>query len=282
MAEDKAQRYTAPALEKGLDILELLSSSVVGLSLSEIARDLGRSVSEIFRMLVVLQERGYIAQDPASEKYGLTMRLFEVAHRTPLIQRLTTAAEPLMRDLAHRINQSVHLAILSDDAVLIVGQVDPPARHVMSVRLGTRVDLWRASSGRVMMAYQDEDRLAEMLRRTPLPAGADETRLRADLADIRKRGHEVVDSFVVKGVVNISVPIIDQSGHAVAALTVPHIERFGESVSLADCCVQAIGIADKLTRRLGGGAVDRGYDRSSETAGISSAVKQASTRAIVS
>jgi DNA-binding IclR family transcriptional regulator len=133
-----------------------------------------------------------------------------------------------------------------------------------------------------MMAYQDEDRLAEMLRRTPLPAGADETRLRADLADIRKRGHEVVDSFVVKGVVNISVPIIDHSGHAVAALTVPHIERFGESVSLADCCVQAIGIADKLTRRLGGGAVDRGYDRSSETAGVSSAVKQASTRAIVS
>ena len=282
MAEEKTQRYTAPALEKGLDILELLSASVVGLSLSEIARDLGRSVSEIFRMLVVLEERGYIAQDPASEKYGLTMRLFEVAHRTPLIQRLTTAAEPLMRDLAHMINQSVHLAIIADDAVLIVGQVDPPARHVMSVRLGTRVDLWRASSGRVMMAYQDEDRLAEMLRRTPPPNEGDETRLRADLADIRKRGHEVVDSFVVKGVVNISVPIIDHSGHAVAALTVPHIERFGESVSLADCCVQAIGIADKLTRRLGGGAVDHGYDKSSGTAGVSSAVKQASTRAIVS
>ena len=207
-------------------------------------------------MLVVLQERGYIAQDPASEKYGLTMRLFEVAHRTPLIQRLTTAAEPLMRDLAHRINQSVHLAVLADDAVLIVGQVDPPARHVMSVRLGTRVDLWRASSGRVMMAYQTEHRLAEMLRRVPLPEGGDEARLRADLAEIRKRGHEVVDSFVVRGVINISVPIIDHSGHAVAALTVPHIERFGEAVSLADCCMEAIGIADKLTRRLGGGAVD--------------------------
>ena len=70
------------------------------------------------------------------------------------------------------------------------------------------------------------------------------------------RGHEVVDSFVVRGVINISVPIIDHSGHAVAALTVPHIERFGEAVSLADCCMEAIGIADKLTRRLGGGAVD--------------------------
>ena len=59
MNEAKPQKYTAPALEKGLDILELLSSTDAGLSLSEIARDLGRSVSEIFRMLVVLQQRGY-------------------------------------------------------------------------------------------------------------------------------------------------------------------------------------------------------------------------------
>lgn len=58
MAEDRPQKYTAPALEKGLDILERLSLSEAGLSLSEIARDLGRSVSEIFRMLVVLQQRG--------------------------------------------------------------------------------------------------------------------------------------------------------------------------------------------------------------------------------
>lgn len=257
MTDAKPQKYTAPALEKGLDILELLSSTDAGLSLSEIARDLGRSVSEIFRMLVVLQQRGYIAQDPGSDKYVLTTLLFEVAHRTPMIRRLTTVAAPLMRDLAHQTNQSVHMGVISDDTVLIVGQVDPPARHVMSVRLGTRVDMWRASSGRVMMAYQGEEELADMLRRAPLPEGLDEARLRAELADIRARGHEVVDSFVVKGVVNISVPIIDHTGHAVAALTVPHIERFGDTVGLADCCLQAIDIAGKLTRSLGGGVAGR-------------------------
>lgn len=254
MAEDRPQKYTAPALEKGLDILERLSLSEAGLSLSEIARDLGRSVSEIFRMLVVLQQRGYIAQSPLSDKYMLTTLLFEVAHRTPLIQRLTTAAAPLMRDLAHAINQSVHLGIIADDAVLIVGQVDPPARHVMSVRLGTRVDIWQASSGRVMMAYQTADELADMLRRAPLPAGMDEARLRRELVDIRARGHEMVDSFVVKGVVNISAPIIDHTGIAVAALTVPHIERFGAAIGLPDCCKATIATAAQLTRSLGGGA----------------------------
>jgi uncharacterized membrane protein len=68
--KDEPRKYTAPALEKGLDILELLSRAETGLSQSEIARDLGRSVSEIFRMLVVLEERGYIALEEA-DRYVL-------------------------------------------------------------------------------------------------------------------------------------------------------------------------------------------------------------------
>ena len=91
----KTPKYTAPALEKGLDILEHLSRSetgltlagltLAGLTLAEIARVLGRSVSEIFRMLVVLQERGDIAFDTVTDRYVLSM--FEIAHRTPLICR---------------------------------------------------------------------------------------------------------------------------------------------------------------------------------------------------
>jgi DNA-binding IclR family transcriptional regulator len=248
-------KYTAPALEKGLDILEHLSRSETGLTQAEIARALGRSVSEIFRMLVVLQDRGYVALDSGTDRYVLTTLLFEIAHRTPLTRRLTMAAAPLMRDLAQRINQSVHLAVLADESVLIVGQVDPPARHVMSVRLGTRVNLWRASSGRVMMAMQTDAALTAMLARAPLPDGITEAQLRYDLAAIRSRGHEIVDSFVIKGVVNISAPIVDHTGLAVAALTVPHIERFGERVSFSDCCIATIASAARLTQSLGGGVL---------------------------
>ncbi len=254
----RTPKYTAPALEKGLDILEHLSQADAGLTQAELGRALGRSVSEIFRMLVVLQERGYIAFDTGTDRYVLTTLMFEISHRTPLIRRLTTTAAPLMRDLAQKINQSVHLAILAEDSVLIVGQVDPPARHVMSVRLGTRVDVWRASSGRVMMAYQTEEALAEMLARSPLPPQMPEHRLRSDLAEIRRRGHEIVDSFVVKGVVNISAPIIGHTGHAIAALTVPHIERFGDPISFTDCCVATIEIAARLTQSVGGGVAEQG------------------------
>ncbi|MFV0358634.1 IclR family transcriptional regulator [Tropicimonas sp.] len=253
-AQGPQKKYTAPALEKGLDILELLSTEAVGLSQTEIARRLGRSVSEIFRMLVVLQERNYVTLDASTDRYALTTRLFEVAHRTPPIRRLTTLAGPVMQRLAHEVNQSAHLAILSDDGVLVVGQVDSPGNNIMSVRLGAKIELWRASSGRVILAWQPGEVLEDYMARVPLPPEMTAAGLCADLAAIRETGHEVRDSFVARGIVNISAPVFEHSGRTVAALTVPHLERFGDPVSFDACRAAVVAAADAMSRSLGGGA----------------------------
>lgn len=245
-------RYSAPALEKGLEILDLLSSQDSGLTQAEIARALGRTVGEIFRMLVVLTERGFLVQDPASDRYCLTMLLFEMAHRTPTIRRLTTLAGPLMQRLAVEVGQSVHLAVRSGDAVVVVGQVDGPGNNVMSVRLGARIGLWRASSARVILAYLPEDRLDEVFRTVPLPEGATEAALRDELQKIRRNGSEVRDSFVVRGIVNISAPVIDHTGQAIAAMTIPYLERFDDPVDFDRCRVQLVATARSLSRSLGG------------------------------
>lgn len=257
MADDedaKDRKYAAPALEKGLDILELLATEEAGLTQSEIARALGRSVSEIFRMLVVLQERQYLALDPATDRYALTTRLFEIAHRTPPIRRLTTLAAPVMQRLARAVVQSCHIAILSEDSIVVVGQVDSPGNNIMSVRLGAKIELWRASSGRVILAHQPEEVLAGFLARVPLPQGMTEAGLRDELAAIRAAGHEVRDSFVARGIVNVSAPVFDHSGRAVAALTIPHLEKFGDPVSFDACRAALVTAAEGLSRALGHGA----------------------------
>jgi uncharacterized membrane protein len=59
----RRSRYAAPALDKGLDILELLSSVSEALTHSEIASRLGRTLTEVFRMLVCLEQRGYISSE---------------------------------------------------------------------------------------------------------------------------------------------------------------------------------------------------------------------------
>src|SRR5919199_3866139 len=119
------ERPGAPALEKGLDLLEALAEEKEGLSQKMLAQRVGRSVGEIFRMLGVLERRGYIARDPQSGQYSLTLRLFELANRHPPMRRLQAIALPVMEELAQAIKLSCHLVVVNGDRILVVGQAEP-------------------------------------------------------------------------------------------------------------------------------------------------------------
>ncbi|WP_104402383.1 IclR family transcriptional regulator [Vibrio penaeicida] len=254
MDTKEEKKYQAPALEKGLDIIEVLSNHASGLSQVEIARELGRSVGEIFRMLVVLCDRGYLSLDSHTDRYALTTKLFEVSHRYPKIKRLTSLAVPVMNALAEKLCQSIHLAIVSEGKLLVIGQVDSPGYHLMSVRLGAKLDVWKASSGRVMLAHSPEQELDQFIIAHP-PGDEDEiAQIKMELAKVRKKGYEERKSYVIKGVVNISVPLTDYSGQAIACLTVPLIENVeGDNRTIRKECREAmLEAAQYLSEQMGG------------------------------
>jgi DNA-binding IclR family transcriptional regulator len=224
-------RYATPALEKGLDILELLASVSVALTHSEIANHLGRTINEVFRMLVCLEERGYISRTGPDERYQLTLKLFEIVHHQHPLQRLIAQARPLVRRVASNTGQSCHLAMLNHAEVVVVAQFDAPGIMGFSMRLGANIDLLNTASGHVILAFQSDDvrtRALEAWRfrsRKPIPPG-----LYRHLNQIRRRGYEELASYQVHGVVNISYPVLNQHGEAIAAMTVPFLARIGDSM----------------------------------------------------
>src|SRR5271170_1290176 len=111
--------YSTPALEKGLDVIELLARQPAGLTKSQMARELNRTVSEIFRMLLCLEDRGYIAQ-LSDERYSLTLKLFKLVQDHPPTERLIADALPVMHRLAHDTLQSCHMGVLEGSRVVIV------------------------------------------------------------------------------------------------------------------------------------------------------------------
>jgi len=250
---DPDARYRAPALSKGLDILELLASTPAGCTQAEIARTLGRTASEIFRMLMVLKGRGFVDHDPEDERYVLTLRLFELAHRHPPLRRLTVAAGEPMQHLADRVNQSAHLAIPDGGAVMVVAQVDGPDNHITSVRLGARFPLAETASGRVLAAWLGPDQLSALLARLPpeaVPAFQDV------LPAIRAAGCWEADSYSIRGVRNLSAPIRDHTGRVVAALTIPYMQRLtgGPHPPPEAARAALLEIAAQISHRLGAGA----------------------------
>jgi DNA-binding IclR family transcriptional regulator len=153
--EPEGPAYSAPALEKGLDILELLCRSESPLSQKEIALQLGRSVGELYRMVTSLVERGYVVN--VDDRFHITTKLFELAHINPPTHRLLTEAMPLMQKLSGDLDQACHLTVYSQGRQIVVSKVDAPSGMGFSVRVGAELDVLVSASGRVLLAFQDDE-----------------------------------------------------------------------------------------------------------------------------
>ena len=259
-AENSAEKrlYATPALEKGLDVIELLSHQPQGLTKSEVARELNRTVSEIFRMLLCLERRGYISQIE-DERYSLTLKLFKLVQEHPPTERLIAEALPVMHRLAHQTRQSCHLAIVEGGEVVIIAQVNSLARTNFSIKLGASVPLMEAASGYVILAHQDDAHRERTLAawRAMQDHGESPADLDGHLARIQRVGFERRESYQVRGVVNISFPIFDDRGSAMGALTVPFIQRNDESATAADVIAGQREAAAGITAAIGGRMPDK-------------------------
>jgi DNA-binding IclR family transcriptional regulator len=228
------RQYPTPALEKGLDILELFASEPAGLTKSDVARRLGRTISEIFRMLVCLEQRGYISQSSGDDRYRLTLLLFKLAQEYPPTKRMIAEALPIMQKVAHEVSQSCHLGVLDGDHVVIVAQVDSPLSTGFYVKAGRTVDLMHAATGHVILAYQTPEVCSRAVQLWCKQHNTHPPRnLAAHLAKIKRGGFEENKSYEVKGVLNITFPVLDDRGYAIAALTVPFLQRIGNPTTPA-------------------------------------------------
>ena len=226
-------RYAVPALDKGLDVLELLAREAGGLSLNEIARELGRTSSELFRMVVALARRGYIEQ-LNGDRYTLTLKLFEMAHRHKPIKSLIAAAAPLMLELAQRALQSCHVTVFHAGRVMVVAEVDSPERYAFGMKVGALVGLTDTASGYVLLAFQTDNTRRAMLashREVEGELDLDPPQLGKIVRDVARKGYAEVQSRQTRGVTNIAFPIRGPTGHAVAVLNVPYIERIDKKVT---------------------------------------------------
>jgi len=213
----KSPVYSAPALEKGFTILELLSEFPGGLTITEMAGKLGLSVSEIFRVIMVMERHAWIRRH-AGDRFRVTLRLLEMGFKATPVDDLVQTAAPFMRELSYRIEQSCHLAVRNGDRGMIVYRQQTPGPTVFAARVGAEIALATTCSGHVLLAFDainDGPRVVE---------ASIEPTLENTLRKIRTRGYEMMKSLRTVGVTDMSCPIFGGNGVALAALTVPFLQ----------------------------------------------------------
>ena len=231
--------YAAPAIDKALDILELLADRSGGMSQLDIARAIGRSPGQVFRPLMRLERRGYVYRDPRTGLYELSMRLFDLAHRAEPLRSLVSASATAMRELAAAIGQSCNLSVLDAGRVRVIAQVESPADVAVRVRVGALFDVERTPTGRVLAAFGG--------------SGPDDaTEGARDAAAIRAAGHLVQPDAAQPGITDVVFPILRADGaDAVAALTVPYVATSYSGISLEAVLAETAAAAEAVRAGLG-------------------------------
>jgi DNA-binding IclR family transcriptional regulator len=216
--------YSAPALEKGLDILELLSESENGLTQQEISHKLGRKLSEIYRMINCLVERNYVSN--VGNSYAITSKLFQLSHYHPPTYRLLTEALPIMEGLSRQISFPCDLRVYNNGSLTVIASIQPPNGLGFMTRVGSEIEVAPSASGLVLLAFQDP--IIQKIRIKESLIDKSEAEIEAfqsSLKEVIERGFASIKSKQFAGLHAISFPILDMNGNAIAAITVPMLAR---------------------------------------------------------
>jgi DNA-binding IclR family transcriptional regulator len=237
--------YAVPALDKAFDVLELVASSPRALAQNEIAEGTGRTVGQLFRVLVALEARGWLVRDEESGRYTLSMAAFDLAHRQPALRGLLVAATPAMRALADDLRQSCNLSVLDMAAVRVVGQAESPADFGYRVRVGALFPL-ESATGAVLVALGDPDVRAEHVDRLA----------KREVAAIERDGFLRRADPVQPGITDVAVAIRDRLGVARAVLTVPYVATSASDRGIDEVVAAAQVSASRISERIiGVGAI---------------------------
>ncbi|WP_027330202.1 IclR family transcriptional regulator [Marinimicrobium agarilyticum] len=252
---NRTAKYSAPALDKGLDILEHLSDNVAPLSQAEIATGLGRSPNEIYRVLVGLEARGYILRDESSGKYRLSLKLYTLSHTHSPIEQLTQAAQLPMMELAETVGQSCHLSVPYEGKLMVVSQVKSPEPVSLSISEGTLFPLFSTTSGRVLLAHYSEEQLEKLLidaGQEPHLSAEQKQQLLAELETIRRDRYHFAPSDITMGVTDCAAFVgMAGSGLTAAVAASSLTSTLGRHHDRESIVAAVLATADKINQRLG-------------------------------
>jgi len=221
---DARQPESVAAVLKVFAILQALSErSETGIS--ELSVRLAMPKATVYRFLQTMKTLGYVRQESDSERYGLTMRMFELGARALRYPDLIELAKPHMQRLSDATGETVHLGQLIDSEIIYVHKVD--SRHMLGMysRVGRRAPLHCTAIGKVLMAWEEPERRAQVLK------GCDFKRYRDKTITSRKAFDAELERTLAQGfgvdreefddhIRCIAIPIFDRLNQVVAGLSV--------------------------------------------------------------
>jgi IclR family KDG regulon transcriptional repressor len=245
------------AVNKTIGLLEALAQHEE-LGVTELAERAGMHKSTAYRFLSTLKELGYVRQNTANERYGLTLKLFELGSSVLARMELWEQAHPVMEQLAEQTRETVHLAVLDEGRPVYLGKFESTQalRVSMSSRIGQSAPVYCTGVGKLLLAHAPPEQAEQILdreelRRFTAHTITDRLLLARELDNIRRQGFALDDEEHEVGVRCVAAPVRNRQGATVAALSISmpsvrlpdsEVSRYRELVTRA---------AEEISQRIG-------------------------------
>jgi DNA-binding IclR family transcriptional regulator len=221
---DGIKTKSVPALDRALQILEMLANSKTGLTLSEITRNLALAKSSAHYLLLTLERRGYLHRNRQTGRYMFGLKLFTLANMALGGLGLRQQAAPFLIALGQKTELTVNMAILDLNEVVLIEKVEPPGIFRLATWVGQRLPVHCTGLGKALLAFLSEPELDRIIKPGLLRHNENTIvsprKLKEHLELVRKLGYAVDDEEANIGLRGIGAPILDSLGQAIASISV--------------------------------------------------------------
>lgn len=217
------------SLARGISVVRSFSADAPRQTLSDVARSTGLTRATARRILLTLEELGYVRSN--GRYFELTARILDIGYSYVASLNLNDIAQPFLESFSEVVRESSSVSVLDDTDIVYIARV--PTKRIMTVAigLGSRFPAFQTSMGRVLLAEQDDDEVLELFRRSDRSQTTEYTvtsgkALLEQLHEVRQQGWSLVDQELEIGVRSLAAPLSDAAGTAIAAMNVStHVGR---------------------------------------------------------
>jgi len=235
MARQVAKKITTSAARAGGDQVQSLVRALTllnriaetpgdGVSLTELAQQVGLPASTAHRLLTTLEQERYVRFDHEGRLWSVGVQAFVTGCTFTKSRSLVGLARPHMRHLMEDSSETVNLAYMDEGEAVYLSQVE--CRQMMRVfaRPGSRVPLHCSAVGKAILSATPDKTLSKILHQRGMPRLTVKTitspsALRADLEHVRVVGYAVDDEEHAVGLRCLAAPIFDETGDVIAAVS---------------------------------------------------------------
>lgn len=252
-----AKSYRVEALSKGLTLLSVFSETRQSLRLTDLCALTDIPVPTAFRLLATLQEAGYVER-LGDGSYRPGAQVLTLGYAALRSLDLVQCAEGPLHALAAATGETVNLAILSGDQIVLVVRRRRADLVTANLAVGSTLPAVHSSLGKVLLAALEEAEVRTLVRPASLSAAGGPNAvsamddLLAQLAAARRDGVALQDQEVARGLRSLAAPIKGADSTVVAAINIAvNVADYTNSEILSQLKDPLLTTASEISRRLG-------------------------------